>query len=115
MTDWTPEDAIEEPDGKKRQNGATEWSTPEPATLTLAYWLSRDLPPPDFLFGEVISTTSPLLLVGPSGLRQDASLYRHRRRYRLRQALPALVYPSSSPCPLCRWRNVPSPAARTPH
>jgi hypothetical protein len=44
------------------------WTTPEPESLTLASWLSRDLPAPDFIFGEVISTTSRIMLVGPTGL-----------------------------------------------
>jgi hypothetical protein len=55
---------------KAQPNGPDQapWSVPEPQSLTLAYWLSRDLPAPDFLFGEVISTTSRLMLVGPTGL-----------------------------------------------
>jgi len=49
-------------------NGIGAWSVPDPAALTLGYWLKRDLPAPDFVFGEIISTTSRLMLVGPTGL-----------------------------------------------
>jgi hypothetical protein len=71
-------DRREEERERNRQswsNGATgggppppsaAWASPE--TLTLAYWLERELAPPDFLFGEVISTTSRVMVVGPTGL-----------------------------------------------
>jgi RecA-family ATPase len=36
--------------------------------LALSDWLSRDLLEPDFLLGELLSTTSRLLIVGPTGL-----------------------------------------------
>lgn len=36
--------------------------------LTLQGWLERDLPPPDFLLGELLSTTTRAMLVGPTGL-----------------------------------------------
>jgi hypothetical protein len=36
--------------------------------LTLGHWLDRDVPPPDFILGEVLSTTSRAMLVGPTGL-----------------------------------------------
>src|SRR5262245_26630699 len=39
-----------------------------PAALALAEWLERDIPEPDFLLGELLSTTSRLLIVGPTGL-----------------------------------------------
>jgi hypothetical protein len=38
------------------------------AALKLSDWLSRNLPEPDFLLGELLSTTSRLLIVGPTGL-----------------------------------------------
>lgn len=38
------------------------------SVLSLSNWLSRDLPEPDFLLGEVLSTTTKAMLVGPSGL-----------------------------------------------
>jgi hypothetical protein len=36
--------------------------------LSLANWLARDIPPPDFLLGEILSTTSRALLSAPTGL-----------------------------------------------
>ena len=36
--------------------------------LTLGHWLDRDVPAPDFILGEVLSTTSRAMLVGPTGL-----------------------------------------------
>jgi hypothetical protein len=35
---------------------------------TLESWLNRDIPEADFLLGEVISTTSRCMLIGPTGL-----------------------------------------------
>jgi hypothetical protein len=36
--------------------------------LTLAEWLARDLPKPDRLLGDLLTTTSRVLIVGPTGL-----------------------------------------------
>lgn len=36
--------------------------------LSLADWLTRDIAMPDFMMGEVVSTTSRILVVGPTGL-----------------------------------------------
>jgi AAA domain-containing protein len=36
--------------------------------LSVAAWLSREIAPPDFLLGELLSTTSRLMLIGPTGL-----------------------------------------------
>jgi len=52
---------------------SNEDSNPEPAApkrpcLALADWLTRDLPEPDFLMGEVFSTSSRGLLVADTGL-----------------------------------------------
>lgn len=40
----------------------------DPADITVAAWLERDIPPADNLLGEVFSTTSRVLLIGPTGL-----------------------------------------------
>lgn len=48
-----------------------ETGAPESAVatrLSLAHWLSLDMPPPDFLLGEVLSTTSRAMLVAPTGI-----------------------------------------------
>lgn len=39
-----------------------------PQLLSLQYWLTRSLPLPDFLLGDVISTTSRIEIIGPTGL-----------------------------------------------
>ena len=39
-----------------------------PPPLTLAEWKARDLPPPDYICGNWLSTTSRVLLVAPTGL-----------------------------------------------
>lgn len=39
-----------------------------PEHLSAAAWISRDLPPPDNLLGELLSTTSRVFLVGQTGL-----------------------------------------------
>jgi hypothetical protein len=45
---------------------------PKPETLktklSLANWLSRELPKPDFLLGELLSTTSRVEIIGPTGI-----------------------------------------------
>jgi hypothetical protein len=38
-----------------------------PLLYTARRWLDRDLPPPDFLLGNLFSTTSRAMLVGPTG------------------------------------------------
>jgi hypothetical protein len=40
----------------------------DPKVLTLAHWLERDVPPADFLLGELISTTSRVMLYAPTGI-----------------------------------------------
>lgn len=37
-------------------------------SLTVAAWLARDIPEPDFLMGRVFSTTNKAMLVAPTGL-----------------------------------------------
>jgi hypothetical protein len=53
-------------------NGATNQGQSEATTnipyLTVAAWLARTIPAPDFLMGEWLSTTSRGLLVSPTGL-----------------------------------------------
>jgi len=36
--------------------------------LSVGAWLTRNIRPPDFLLGELLSTTSRLMLIGPTGL-----------------------------------------------
>ena len=54
----------------KPTHNATLWSTEPPDNLVLSIkdWAARDLPPLDRLLGELLSTTSRGLIVGPTGL-----------------------------------------------
>jgi AAA domain-containing protein len=49
----------------KKENGPDPDAAPP---LTLAEWLARDLPEPDRLLGDLLTTTSRVLIVGPTGL-----------------------------------------------
>jgi RecA-family ATPase len=40
----------------------------EPPPLTLEEWLDRDLPEPDFLLGQLLSTTSRVIINAPTGI-----------------------------------------------
>ena len=42
--------------------------TLNPLPLTVADWIARDLPEPEFVMGHWLSTTSRALLVAPTGL-----------------------------------------------
>jgi AAA domain len=53
-------------------NGTAEWREPIPdyvrERLSLSSWLNRELPPLDPPLGELATTTSRIMLVGPTGL-----------------------------------------------
>lgn len=57
------------PHGRANGHGGTG-TVPDLSTvpLTPAAWAARDLPPPDFLMGELFSTTSRVLLAADTGL-----------------------------------------------
>jgi hypothetical protein len=71
VSDWL-DDGLSQPDIEtliediEPYAGAVAWIDPQ--TLTLAYWLERDIAPPDFLLGELLSTTSRVLMVAPTGI-----------------------------------------------
>jgi len=50
----------------------TESFTPNPDPFVIllsgANWLTRDIPEPDFIFGELLSTTTRAELIGPTGI-----------------------------------------------
>jgi hypothetical protein len=48
------------------ENGGGEM--PNPLLFTVQHWLTRQLPPPDFLLGDLLSTTSRVMLIGPTGI-----------------------------------------------
>jgi len=53
----------------RKPNGDTQWIDPvDIALLSGTHWLTCDVPEPEFLLGEVVSTTSRIELVGPTGL-----------------------------------------------
>jgi KaiC/GvpD/RAD55 family RecA-like ATPase len=52
---------------KRERERAANGPDPSPP-LTLAQWLERDLPEPDRVLGDLLSTTSRVLIVGPTGL-----------------------------------------------
>ena len=41
---------------------------PDVSLLPLAYWMMRDIAAPDFLLGSIVSTTSRVEIIGPTGL-----------------------------------------------
>jgi hypothetical protein len=50
-------------------NGIDEkWARIDPNLLTGMHWLTRDIPEPDFMLGELLSTTSRIELIGPTGI-----------------------------------------------
>jgi hypothetical protein len=52
--------------GAPHQDDAT---IPDPKTFTASYWLNRDdLAEPDRLLGDLLSTTSRVMLIGPTGI-----------------------------------------------
>jgi hypothetical protein len=54
----------------RNANGRGSWEIPNPASLCLSAkaWLARDIPPPDFVLGEVLSTEVRALLVANTGI-----------------------------------------------
>jgi AAA domain len=69
VTEKTVEPGAHKP---KRANGKAADATlaphiPRDLTLTIDQWLARDLPPPDFLLGDLLSTTTRALFVAPTG------------------------------------------------
>jgi hypothetical protein len=59
--------ARQEFEEEARENGHDpDWY--DPIILNGAYWLTRDIPEPDFMLGELLSTTSRIELIGPTGL-----------------------------------------------
>jgi hypothetical protein len=41
---------------------------PDPSTFTVEHWLTRDLPQPHYLLGDLVTTTSRALVIGPTGI-----------------------------------------------
>jgi AAA domain len=61
------------PDFDERASPRGNSQTARPWTFAgtppnLSYWLNRELPEIDHLLGELMSTTSRVLLIGPTGL-----------------------------------------------
>ena len=67
LPDYDPFPNIREKQGWKEKQ-CTSAGVSNTPPLTLAGWLERDLPDPDFLLGELLSTTTRAIIVGPTGL-----------------------------------------------
>ena len=57
---------------RDKTNGKTTWTSPDPEyvreRLSLDFWHERELPPLDPVLGELVTTTSRVMVVGPTGL-----------------------------------------------
>ena len=64
------EEDVSQPPGAARPNGDAMAAETDPAKipLTTAAWMARDLPPPDYLMGELFSTTARIQLSADTGL-----------------------------------------------
>ena len=83
--------ARQEFDAKARENGHDpDWY--DPAIISGAYWLTRDIPEPDFMLGELLSTTSRIELIGPTGLGKTNFLL-------------ALAAAGAEGCDFLHWRG----------
>jgi len=67
-----PPDPEDQPESKQEKaKGKTDGADPSGVgaiPLTPAAWMARELPPPDFLMGELFSTTSRVLIAADTGL-----------------------------------------------
>ena len=62
------EDAGHAGKGNTDDHAATDGVPADPSQFTLGYWLNRNLPEPDYLLGDLVTTTSRVLLIGPTGI-----------------------------------------------
>jgi AAA domain len=65
MMAWKPKDAVEEAEGAKPNGHDRSYVI---GLLSGANWLDRDIPEPDFMLGELLSTTTRMEIIGPTGL-----------------------------------------------
>jgi hypothetical protein len=66
MISGAPEDILDAKGEVIRLNGAK--APIGNLCLSVAEWISRDIPAPDFLLGEILSTTTRAMVTGPTGL-----------------------------------------------
>jgi hypothetical protein len=81
-----------------------------PPPLTIEEWLVRDLPPPDFVMGSWLSTTTRELLVGPTGLGKTnlalaLALHGCITLATMRTGLTVTRRRNGSLTPSCTWRR----------
>ena len=97
---------------RHKSNGPT---TPPPtwldrdeilARISFASWLNRDIPPLDRLLGDLLTTTTRMMLVAPTGLGKTNLALANRCGDPARCRLPALARrrPAEA-CPLHRRRD----------
>lgn len=60
---WANRQSTEEAPGEPKDDSGTEKEC-----LTVADWIARDLPPLDCLMGDLLSTTTRMMLIAPTGL-----------------------------------------------
>lgn len=66
------------------------------AQISVSAWLDRQIELPDFLLGELLSTTSRVLLIGPTGLGK--TLFAMELAFALAQGRPFLHWRAGRPC-----------------
>jgi hypothetical protein len=75
MTGISPEDFFREQDEQAingKANGATSWTLPDPdyvrERVSLDFWHQREIPPLDRILGDLVTTTSRIMVIGPTGI-----------------------------------------------
>lgn len=75
MTGISPKDFFREQDEQAingKANGATSWTLPDPdyvrERVSLDFWHQREIPPLDRILGDLVTTTSRIMVIGPTGI-----------------------------------------------
>ena len=57
---------------RRTANGATSWTLPDPdyvrERVSLDFWHQREIPPLDRILGDLVTTTSRIMVIGPTGI-----------------------------------------------
>jgi hypothetical protein len=93
-------------DGKDKAGNGKHKFNLDGIPLHIDDWLKRDLPRPDKLIGEWMTSTSRAILNADTGLGKTSFRNGIGRPRRRRRRLPALADTAADPCSLCRRRNV---------
>jgi len=75
MTGISPKDFFREQDEQAiygKANGAKNWTLPDPdyvrERVSLDFWHQREIPPLDRILGDLVTTTSRNMVIGPTGI-----------------------------------------------